>query len=67
MPKPAHFNKCRNCFDTGSFVERDPYDVVSGSPILAPPGYYCLNCYNSRVLAAMAYMIKYPERVKKFL
>lgn len=66
MPKPAHFNKCRNCFDTGSFVERDPYDVVSGSPILAV-GYYCLNCYNNRVLAALSFIIKNPESVKKLL
>ena len=66
MPRPEHFNKCRWCRDSGFLVEKDPYDVVSGSPILAP-GYYCLNCYNNRVLAAMAYVVKNQESVKKLL
>lgn len=36
-------------------ITRDPYDHVSGSPLLIP-GNYCLNCYNVRILAALEFI-----------
>ena len=45
--------KCDN--DAIGSVTRDPYDHVSGSPLLIP-GNYCLNCYNVRILAALEFI-----------
>ena len=36
-------------------VSRDPYDHVSGSPLVTP-GTYCLNCYNECILAALEFI-----------
>ena len=55
MPRPEHTFQCRNCNDIGFEIDRDPYDVVSGSPIIYPV-MYCLKHYNERVLAAMKWI-----------
>ena len=44
---------CNN--DAIGVVGRDPYDHVSWSPVVNPRS-YCLNCYNERILAALAFI-----------
>lgn len=44
---------CNN--DAIGVVDRDPYDHVSWSPLTASRT-YCLNCYNERLLAALAFI-----------
>ena len=49
---------CRGCKGEAiGEVDRDPYDVVSGSPIIYPVK-YCLSCYNLRVIGALNYVLK---------
>ena len=57
-PNPNPGGKCRGFGCTNNaigVVSPDPYDYVSGSPLLIP-GNYCLNCYNERVLAALDFI-----------
>ena len=42
-------------YDAIGYVESDPYDHVSWSPLLTSR-VYCLNCYNERVLAAFDFI-----------
>jgi len=58
MPRPENTFKCRNCNDIGFEIDEDPYDVVSGSPIVYPVQ-YCLKHYNERVLAAFKWIGKH--------
>ena len=54
---------CRQCGDEPAVgqVHADPYDYISDSPILSPV-WYCLRCYNRRVLGALNYLKKSIER-----
>lgn len=55
--------KCRNCDrDAVGELARDPYDVVSNSPIIQPVE-YCLQCYNERVIAAIFSMANQVSRL----
>ena len=51
--------KCKGFFDCDNdaigVISRDPYDHVSWSPVVSPRA-YCLNCYNERLLAALAFI-----------
>ena len=48
----------KDCFTTPTFmITEDPYDAVSGSPIMQPT-WYCIDHYNERVIAAIKFAAK---------
>jgi hypothetical protein len=50
--------RCRDCPEDAVGLVIDPYDVISDSPISREPVFYCLFCYNRRVLGALEYVMQ---------
>ena len=53
MDDPTKCQACGN--DAIGTVSYDPYDSVSGSPLVTSHT-YCLSCYNLRVLAVLEFI-----------
>lgn len=53
--------KCSGCGCEGFYVEYDPYDVVANSSYLLKR-YFCLGCYNEKVIAALLWVQSHPMK-----